>query len=222
VHVTDKKAACYDLLDLIENNDIFLCTDIANAIGLAFQYIPEKRQVWNALHRFTHDKEGTVRWCALISLEVAFPYIHDRMQAWEDLYQLAIDRDSNVRQITAYSIGVVFPYVLDKKKAWNILNSMANDKDEDVRVPANYSLGRVSIFKAVEADSKNKIKEELEYALEFFGKAYNEATVINPAGFCLPFYLAFYAIIFKEQRAEVEVQKYLAEARSAVEGSESK
>ena len=44
----------------------------------------------------------------------------------------------------------------------------------------------------------------------------------NPAQFCLPFYRSFYTIIFKKQEAKEEVDKYLEEAKNAVEGSKSK
>ena len=44
----------------------------------------------------------------------------------------------------------------------------------------------------------------------------------NPAQFCLPFYRSFHTIIFKKQEAKEEVNKYLEEAKSAIEGSESK
>ena len=44
----------------------------------------------------------------------------------------------------------------------------------------------------------------------------------NPAQFCLPFYRSFHTIIFNQQEASEEVDKYLAEAKSAIKGSESK
>ena len=46
--------------------------------------------------------------------------------------------------------------------------------------------------------------------------------VIIHAQFCLPFYRSFHTIIFKKQEAKEEVNKYLAEAKDAIEGSKSK
>ncbi|KAF5428623.1 hypothetical protein C5S39_10985, partial [Candidatus Methanophagaceae archaeon] len=64
--------------------------------------------------------------------------------------------------------------------------------------------------------------KELEKALDFFGKSSTEARFINPAKFCLPFYRSFHTLIFKKQESKAEVQGYLAEAKSASEGSENK
>jgi hypothetical protein len=60
----------------------------------------------------------------------------------------------------------------------------------------------------------------MENAIGFFEKASKEATHYNPAKFCLPFYHSFYSLTFKKE--EAEVQRYLSEAKSAVEGSKSK
>jgi|GEM_PF-4255657 len=65
-------------------------------------------------------------------------------------------------------------------------------------------------------------EKEIEKALGFFEKASKEATFLDPAKFCLPFYRSFYTLTFKKEVPEVEIQKYLSEAKSAVQGSESK
>lgn len=68
----------------------------------------------------------------------------------------------------------------------------------------------------------NQSGKELETALGFFEKSSKESTYFNPAKFCLPFYRSFHAITFKKEEAEAEVKKYLADTKSAVEGSKSK
>jgi nucleoside phosphorylase len=91
-----------------------------------------------------------------------------------------------------------------------------------VRTSSNHSLGRVSIFMASQAEKDEDYKAELEKAIEFFETAAKETSYFNPAQFCLPFYRSFYTIIFKKQEAKEEVNKYLEEAKAAIEGSESK
>ncbi len=128
-----------------------------------------------------------------------------------------------VRLVAARSFGVAYPYVPDKKEAFEDLHRLTLDIDSGVRAAANHSLGRASIFKATEVGSKDEFRKELENALNFFEKSAIEATYYsNPAIFCFPFYRSFYTITFKKLRAESEIQKYLVEARNAVEGSESK
>ncbi|MEA1863803.1 MAG: hypothetical protein U9N46_01180 [Euryarchaeota archaeon] len=88
---------------------------------------------------------------------------------------------------------------------------------------ANYSLGRASIFKATEAESEDDFESELNNAIKFFERSSDEAhSSNNPSSFCLPFYRSFYTITFGKAGAEGEVQKYLAEAKSASEGSKNK
>jgi len=55
-----------------------------------------------------------------------------------------------------------------------------------------------------------------------FWKSARESIRFQSAKFCFPFYRSFYAITFKNQDMEAEANVYLAEARSAVKGSESK
>jgi HEAT repeat protein len=91
-----------------------------------------------------------------------------------------------------------------------------------VRISSNYSLGKVSIFMASHAEKEEGYKKELEKAIEFYENAAKEGSDLNPAQFCLPFYRSFYAIIFEKQEAEEEVDRYLAEAKAAIQGSEGK
>jgi hypothetical protein len=83
-------------------------------------------------------------------------------------------------------------------------------------------LGRASIFKATEAECEEDFRRELENALQYFERSAAEASFFNPAKFCLPFYRSFYVLTFKKEGSEAEVQKSLAEAKSASEGSKSK
>ncbi|HZY26579.1 MAG TPA: hypothetical protein VFE71_12185, partial [Bacteroidales bacterium] len=79
---------------------------------------------------------------------------------------------------------------------------------------------------ASQAETDEDYKKELEKAIEFFETSAKEASYYfpgnNPAEFCLPFYRSFHAIIFKKHEAREEVDRYLAEAKSAIEGSENK
>jgi HEAT repeat protein len=129
-----------------------------------------------------------------------------------------------VRRGATDSLGTCYSHLPEeyKKQAWDDLHRLTQDKDQDVRVAANHSSGRVSIYRASQAKSDESVRNELEIALSFFEKSSNEATYFNPAKFCLPFYRSFHAITFKKEEAEAEVKQYLAEAKSAVEGSKSK
>jgi hypothetical protein len=127
-----------------------------------------------------------------------------------------------VRRGAAELLGAAFAHVPDKEAAWHDPHRLTGDDNSSVRVNANYALGRVSIFKATEAESEENFSSEIENALSFFEKSSRESSFFNPARFCLPFYRSFYTITFEKQEAEVEVQKYLAEAKCATEGSESK
>jgi hypothetical protein len=64
------------------------------------------------------------------------------------------------------------------------------------------------------------LKRELEFAVAFFEKSSKESE-FSPAKFCHPFYRSYLAITFQEAKDD-EVQRYLAEAKDAVGGSESK
>ncbi len=75
---------------------------------------------------------------------------------------------------------------------------------------------------ASQAKTDEDYKKELEQAIKFFEISAKEASYDNPARFCFPFYRSFHTIIFKKQEAREEVDRYLAEAKSAIEGSESK
>jgi len=163
-----------------------------------------------------------VRLSAAVALSSAFQYVPDRDRDWEDLHRLTGDEDHYVRWGAARGLGSAFQHVPDKDEAWEDLHRLTEDEDNDVRVSANHSLGRASIFKATKAEDEEDFKSELKNAIEFFERSSKEAIYSNPSIFCLPFYRSFYSLTFEKAGAEGEVQRYLAEAKSASEGSENK
>ncbi|MEA2046112.1 MAG: HEAT repeat domain-containing protein, partial [Euryarchaeota archaeon] len=217
-----KTAAWSDLHRLTSDEDRFVRSRAADALGAAFPHVSDKTAAWEDLYRLTNDKDRIVRQGAADVLGAAFPHIPDKTAAWSDLHRLTSDEDRFVRSRAADALGAAFPHVSDKTAAWEDLLDLAKDSDSDVRVSANHSLGRVSIFKATEAESEEGFRNELENALEFFESSAAEASVSNPSEFCLPFYRSFYVLTFKKEDAEAEVQRYLYEAKNASEGSKSK
>lgn len=196
--------------------------EAVSQLRTSFADIPDKPAAWSDLHRLTNDRNRNVRQGAAGAIGAAFPHVPDKPAAWKDLHRLTSDEYSDVQRWAAYAIVAAFPHVLDKTAAWEDLLDLANDLHSGVRVSANHSLGRVSIFKATEAESEEGFREELENALEFFGRSAAEARYSNPSRFCLPFYRSFYVLTFKKEDAEAEVQRYLYEAKQASEGSKSK
>jgi len=222
-HVHDKKQAWNDLHRLTEDEDSHVLAGAASSLGFVFQHVPDTKQAWSDLHRLTEDEDIGVRTGAAYALSRAFQHVHDKKQAWNDLHRLTEDEDSHVRAGAVFAIGPAFQHVHDKKQAWNDLHRLTEDENSDVRMSANHSLGRASIFKATEEESKDYFESELNNAIKFFERSSKEATSSNnPSSFCLPFYRSFYTITFEKARAKGEVEKYLAEAKSASEGSENK
>ena len=193
-------------------------------LQILFSSMPDKQQAWNDLIKLINDKDIYVRYSAAVALGSAFSPVPDKQQAWNDLIRLTTDEDSDLRSRAAEALGSAFSHVPDKQQAWNDLHRLTTDEDDDVRTSSNHSLGRVSIFMASQAETDEDYKKELEKAIEFFETAAKEASLrwTNPSKFCLPFYRSFHTIIFKKQEAKEEVNKYLEEARIAIEGSESK
>ncbi len=223
----DKQQAWDDLIRLASDTDSDVSRGAASALGIGFSLMPDKNQAWEDLHRLTSDNYIFVRDGATSALSIAFLHIPDKNKAWEDLHKLSSDYHSLVRESAAHALGSAFSHVPDKKQAWEDLHRLTSDTDSYVRIAANHSSGKVCIFRASEAENENGFRKEMENALGFFEKASKEATYENlysdnPAKFCLPFYRSFYSLTFKKEEAEVEVQRYLSEAKSAVKGSENK
>jgi len=221
--VPDKQQAWDDLRRLINDDDIVVRYHAADALGSAFSYVPDKQQAWDDLRRLIND-DIVVRSHATGAIGSSFSYLPDKQQAWEDLHRLINDEDSSVRFSAASALGSAFSYVLDKQQVLEDLRKLTNDDDNVVRTFANHSLGRVSIYKASRAGKYEVYKQELEKAIEFFEKATQESPheMLNPSQFCLPFYRSFHSIVFIKQEAKEEMDRYLAEAKSAIEGSKSK
>ena len=222
-HVTDKEQATKELFALTKNDDEFVRMNAAFALGPAFQHVTDKEQATKELFELTKDWNSYVRSGAASSLSSAFPYVMDKEQATNELFELTKDADEFVRMGAVNTFGSVFPHVTDKEQATNDLMLFTKDEDKVMRVLANHSLGKACIFSATIAGSDTEFREEMEKALEFFEKASSEATSnFNPVKFCLPFYRSFQIIISGKDDVEEEIQKYLTEAKKAVEGSESK
>jgi HEAT repeat protein len=223
-----KDQAWQDLIRLTQDDYSNVRWGVADALGSAFISIPDgsKDQAWQDLHNLTQDDDSNLRWGVADTLDSAFFSIPDgsKDQAWQDLIRLTQDGNSNVRWGAADALGSAFISIPDgsKDQAWQDLHRLIQDDDRQVRVLANYSLGRVSILIATKAVNENEFKNELKNALEFFEKSNIEATFINPARFCHPFYKSIFSITFEERNVEAEVQEYIKEAKNAIEGSESK
>ena len=223
-----KKQAWSDLIKLTQDKDYYVRWEAADALGICYSHIPDesKKHAWSDLHRLTQDINYDVRLRVAKALGTCYSNLPDesKKHAWSDLHRLTQDKCYVVRFKAADALGTCYSDFPDesKKQAWSDLIRLTEDKNKDARVVANHSLGRVSIYRAFEAKSDDSVRKELETALSFFEKSSSEATIFNPAKFCLPFYRSFHAITFKEEGAEAEVKQYLEEAKSAVEGSKSK
>lgn len=187
-----------------------------------FVDLPDKDAAWKDLHQLTGDENHYVRLLAAAALGSAFQHVPAKDDAWKDLIRLTGDEDSYVRRFAAFMLHPAFQHVIDKDAAWEDLIWLTGDEDSNVRASANHSLGSVSIFRATEAESEDDFESELKNAIEFFERSSKEKTYSNPSRFCLPFYRSFYTVTFKKAGAKDEVQRYLAEAKSASKGSKNK
>ena len=219
-HVPDKETAWQDLHRLTQDEGNYMRWRAADALGSAFSHVPDKDAAWQDLHRLTQDEDSNVRRRAADALGSAFSHVPDKDAAWQDLHRLTQDEDSYMRRRAAKALGSAFSHVPDKDAAWQDLHRLTQDEDSYVRMYVYHSLGRVSVFKATESNDSGTIKHELEEAVAYFEKSSQELDY-SPARFCFPFYRTYLAITFQEAK-EDEVQRYLAEAKKAVVGSESK
>jgi len=195
---------------------------ISLSLGSAFQHVSDKDEACKDLHRLTRDKDIDVRFLIVHALGSAFQYVPYKDVAWEDLHRLTGDKDSDVRRGAALALGSAFQHVPDKDETWEDLHRLTGDEHSNVRASSNHSLGRSSIFKATETEDEEGFKSELKNAIEFFERSLKEETYSNPSRFCLPFYRSFYTVTFEKAGAKGEVKRYLAEAKSASEGSKNK
>lgn len=220
--IYDKKQAWEKLISLTYNEDSYVRWQSAYALGQSFSYTPDKEQAWMDLIRLTENIDSFVRYIISFTLWSAFPYVVDKNKAYEDLQRLTQHWDFYVMRGAVYALGSAFPHVSDKNQVYADLHNFTQHKDTFARTYANYFLGRASIFKATEVENQEESKNELEKALKFFEKSLIESPDFNQASFCLPFYKSYYTITFDKHSPEAEVQKYLDQAKKAVEGSDSK
>ena len=221
-YVLDKDEAWKDLHRLTRDEGSNVRRDVAYVLGSAFQHVTNKDEAWEDLHRLTVDEDSNVRLVAAYALGITFQIVPDKDVAWEDLHRLTVDEDIYVRIGAADALGSAFQHVPNKEDAWKDLHRLTQDKDSIVRGSANHSLGKASIFKATVAESEGDFEIELKNVIDFFERSSNEETYLNPSSFCLPFYRSFYMIAFEKTESESEVQRYLAEAKSASKGSKNK
>jgi hypothetical protein len=157
---------------------------------------------------------------AACALGPAFSRVPDKTQAWQDLHRLIQDQDSDVRWNAARSLGSAIAHVPDQDQAWQDLVHLAQDDYSDARVYAYHALGKASVYNATESEDINALQRYLEEAVGYFEKSAQESKH-GPASFCHSFYRSYFAIAFQGESQDA-VQKYLAEAREAVGGSESR
>jgi len=223
-HIPDKQQAWDDLHRLTEDSDNGVRWGTAYTLGSAFSHIPDKQQAWDDLHRLTEDSDNGVRWRAAEALGNEYSHIPNdyKQQAWNDLYRLTQDKDYFARRCAAEALGNAYSHIPNKYKQQTLddLLWLTQDEDSDVRALAYLSIGKIFIFRAVDAENEEYFKKEMEEAIRYFEKSSQQGTYSNPAKFCLPFYRSVYTITFKKN--EADIHKYIAEAKSAVEGSESK
>ncbi|MDP2753352.1 MAG: class I SAM-dependent methyltransferase, partial [Nitrospirota bacterium] len=85
--------------------------------------------------------------------------------------------------------------------------------------------GRASMIRAVKAENIEILKNNLERSIKFFENSSKKLDYFQLADFSLPLSRLIYTILFKreeKQKAEVDVQRHLEEAKNAAIGSESK
>jgi HEAT repeat protein len=218
--VPDKIQAWQDLHKLTQDEDRNVRRGAARSLGTAFSQIPNKEQAWQDLHKLTQDEDRDVRRGAARSLGTAFSQIPNKEQAWQDLYKLIQDEDRDVRWIAASSLGSAFSQVPDKTLAWIALYNLTQDEEGFVQMYAYHSLGKASVYRATESENIDILKRYLKTAVEYFEKS-AQGSKFSPARFCHPFYRSYFALTFQGDSQE-SVQNYLAEAKAAVDGSESR
>jgi HEAT repeat protein len=222
--VPDKQQAWKNLVEPMYDENSGVESNAAMALGLIFSHVPDKQQAWDDLYRLTQDEEIIVRLRASFNLGSVFSHVPDKQRAWDDLHRLTYDEDNYVRSGATFSIGSVFSQLPDKQQALSDLYRLTKDQYRSVRTFANNSLGKVSIYKASKAENEEDYKKELENAIEYFEESINisyDKWYCQPK-FCLLFYRSFHTIIFKRLEAKEEVERYLEEVKSEIEGSKSK
>jgi len=179
---------------------------------------------WKDIHKLTTNSDSSVRYCAASALGSAYSLLPDKQQALKDLIKLTSDKDNDVRSRAVHALCINYFTLPEKQQAFKNLIKLTNDQSRYIRAYAYHTLGRISIFKASNAEKEEDYRKELEKAITFFEAAAIESDYerFNPSQFCLPFYRSFYFIIFKKRNSERKIDRYISEAYSAIQGSESK
>nr|QNO41184.1 hypothetical protein JNOLDJLP_00008 [Methanosarcinales archaeon ANME-2c ERB4]QNO41588.1 hypothetical protein OAEIHDOC_00008 [Methanosarcinales archaeon ANME-2c ERB4] len=94
-------------LTLTWNEDSVVRWRAVDALGSAFQYVPDKDVAWEDLIRMTWNEDSVVRWNVAGVLGSAFQYVSDKDKAWEDLIRMTGEEDGDVRVFANYSLGRV-------------------------------------------------------------------------------------------------------------------
>ncbi len=224
-HLSDKEEAWNDLIKIITTGNPFLRS---NSTVFSLQRpvlcVPDKNQAVEDLIKLANDENGNVRSNIIRPMCSIIRYLNEenKNRVFNIIYSMVESNDRHVLSEIALSLGYVYQYIPDKDKAFGELLRLKEDDSVYVRVSSNRSLGRISIFKASQAETEEEYEKELENAVSFFEKV-AEIDLYNPFDFCLPFYRAFHTLIFKKQKeAKEEVDRYLAEAKEAIKGSESR
>jgi len=200
----------------------------AELLGEDFLDLPNRIQACEDLHKLTLDKDSFVRLYTVSSVAINFAHVHNKEGIWIDLHRLSFDLDILVKFNVASAMEAVFHHLNEKERKQaleDLYRLRIAEEHRDVRKAANYSLGKLSVYKASEAENEDDYKRELETAIQFFEKsseASTSFTFLNPANFCLPFYRSFYSIVFNKQSEMEDIEKYLSEAKNAIEESKNK
>jgi HEAT repeat protein len=220
-YVPNRDLAWQDLHMLTHNDDNYVKLYAAEVVHSVLPHIPDKNQAWQDLNRLIQVEHNYLH-LRLEILASAFPYALDKERAWRDLIRLTQNQHIYVRRITAYALGSAYPLVPNKLQAWQDLIRLTQGRDREVKCFAYHALGRASILKATEAENNEEFKAQMEEAIGFFNFSSQEASFENPSAFCLPFYRSLHGLLFTAASKDAEIKKFLAEARVAVEESESR
>jgi len=223
-NLPDKELAWQDLIRLAGDEDRDVRWAVAKAIEIAFPFLPDTNLAWKKLHKLVWDPESALGMgrAAAEAIGSAFPYLPEKELAWQDLRRLSSSGEEMTAVAAAKAIGYAFPNIPDKKTAWQHLLKLTKDLRPGVRCFSNHALGRVSIFKATEAEDSAEFRARLEDSIYYFEKSFEEGNIQNPAAFCLPFYRSLHGLLFTEASNEVELSKYIDQARRTVEDSKSR
>lgn len=210
-----------------KNNEVRLI--VAEAIGNLYSFFLDeyKSVAWNDLHGLLNDRNSDVKGFAASSLESMFSLIPEESKhiAWSDLHKLTNDEDWEIRGNAAHAIGSTFSSLPEEYRcsAFSDLQRLASDEeDSNVIMHANHSLGKICIYKASESEKEEDSKALLAEAIQYFEKAANEYSFLNPARFCYLFYSSFDAVVFKKVSSKEEIDGHIEAAKKEIRGSESK